>query len=180
VSPWPFRDADKDRVPLDIVLAYAAEPQRDGDMDLSASAGATGREPARAPASGGLTRSIVPRESNTRESYVAGSKKNPARASVTVTIAKVVVQTVTPAMRYDDPWLRAVIVAPRLYGSMTATLYGDPDFTDLRWLMSKPASAVAMTFSNEPYPGIKTNGFSGEAVVFPTTVAFSQRTALLQ
>ncbi len=180
VTPWPFRDADKDRVPLDMVLAYAAEPQRDGSIDLIASTEAMGREPARAPASGALTRSIAPRESNTRESYVAGSKKNPARAPVTVTIAKVVVETVTPAMRYDDPWLRAVIVAPRLYGSMTATLYGDPDFTDLRSLMSKPVSAVAMTFSSEPYPGIKTNGFSGEAVVFPTTVAFSQRTALLQ
>jgi uncharacterized protein YcbK (DUF882 family) len=180
LTPWPFRDADKDRVPLDMVLAYAAEPQRDGGIDLIAGAEAIGREPARAAASGGLTRSIAPRESNARESYVAGSKKNPARAPVTVTIAKVVVETVTPAMRYDDPWLRAAILAPRLYGSMTATLYGDPDFTELRSLMSKPASAVAMTFSNEPYPGIKANGFSGEAVVFPTTVAFSQRTALLQ
>jgi hypothetical protein len=46
--------------------------------------------------------------------------------------------------------------------------------------MSKPTSAVAMTFSNEPYPGIKANVFSGEAVVLLTTVAFSQRTAWLQ
>lgn len=180
VAPWPFRDADKDRVPLDMVLAYAAEPQRDGGADLSASPEVIGREPARAAVSGGLTRSVAPREGNTRESNMAGSKKNPARAPVTVTIAKVVVGTATPGMRYDDPWLRAVILAPRLYGSMTAMLYGDPDFTELRSLMSKPATAVAMTFSNEPYPGIKANGFSGEAVVLLTTVAFSQRTAWLQ
>jgi uncharacterized protein YcbK (DUF882 family) len=180
VSPWPFRDADKDRVPLDMMLAYAAEPHRDGGADLSPNNEAIGREAVRAPASVGLTRSIPPRESNARESNMAGSKKNPVRTPFTVPIAKVAIETATPGMRYDDPWLRAVILAPRLYGSMTAMLYGDPDFTELRSLMSKPASAVAMTFSNEPYPGIKANAFSGEAVVLLTTVAFSQRTAWLQ
>src|SRR5258708_6424990 len=29
LRPWPVREADNDRIPLDIVLAYAAEPQRD-------------------------------------------------------------------------------------------------------------------------------------------------------
>jgi uncharacterized protein YcbK (DUF882 family) len=176
VAPWPFRDADKDRVPLDMVLAYAAEPQRDGGADLSP----IGREAARTPTSGGLTRSVASRESNARESNMAGSKKNPVRTPVTVPVAKVTIEMATPGMRYDDPWLRAIILAPRLYGSMTAMLYGDPDLTELRSLMSKPASAVAMTFSNEPYPGIKANAFSGEAVVLLTTVTFSQRTAWLQ
>jgi uncharacterized protein YcbK (DUF882 family) len=180
VAPWPFRDADKDRVPLDMVLAYAAEPHRNGGADLSPGSEAIGRGAARAPASVGLTRSIAPRESNARESNVAGSKKNAARTPVTVPIAKVAIEMATPGARYDDPWLRAIILAPRLYGSMTAMLYGDPDLTELRSLMSKPTSAVAMTFSNEPYPGIKANVFSGEAVVLLTTVAFSQRTAWLQ
>jgi uncharacterized protein YcbK (DUF882 family) len=181
-APWPFRDADKDRVPLDMVLAYAAEPQRDFGADLSPGAESIGREPARAAVSGGTTRNVTLRESNTRESNMAGAKKNPARtpATATVPIARVVVETATPGLLYDDPWLRAVILAPRLYGSMTATLYGDPDFTELRFLMRKPATVVAMTFSNDPYPGIKANGFSGEAVVLLTTVAFSQRSSWLQ
>jgi hypothetical protein len=63
---------------------------------------------------------------------------------------KVVVQAATRGMRYDDPWLRAIIIAPRLYGSMTATLYGAPDFTPLRMLMDKPTIAVVMSFSDEP------------------------------
>jgi hypothetical protein len=92
----------------------------------------------------------------------------------------VVVQAAMPGMRYDDPWLRAIIVAPRLYGSMTTTLYGEPDFTALRMLMNKPTVAVAMSFSDEPYPGITTTGFSGEAVVPLSTYAFSRRTASLQ
>jgi hypothetical protein len=73
-----------------------------------------------------------------------------------------------------------MIVAPRLYGSMTATVYGEPDFTELRTLMDKPTTSVAMSFTNEPYPGITANSFSGEAVVFLSTYAFPQRTAWLQ
>ena len=98
-----------------------------------------------------------------------------------VPVARVkVVQAATAGMRYDDPWLRAMILAPRLYGSMTATLYGEPDFTELRALMDKPTVSVAMSFTKEPYPGITANSFSGEAVVFLNTYAFPQRTAWLQ
>jgi hypothetical protein len=101
----------------------------------------------------------------------------PSRAAVAATEerVKVVVQAATPGMRYDDPWLRAIIIAPRLYGSMTATLYGAPDFTALRMMMDKPTIAVVMSFSDEPYPGITTTGFSGEAVVPLDTYVFRQR-----
>src|SRR5712671_699186 len=173
LAPWPIRDLDMDRVPLDMVLAYAAQPQREGDGDLGARAEAVDERPARA-ATSGPTRSVVLRESN--------AKKGSARASAAVPVArvKVVVQTATAGMRYDDPWLRAMILAPRLYGSMTATLYGEPDFTELRALMDKPTVSVAMSFTKEPYPGITANSFSGEAVVFLNTYAFPQRTAWLQ
>src|SRR5262249_16282210 len=150
VAPWPFRDADKDRVPLDMVLAYAAQPQRDGGSDFD-SRSSVSQEPARPAA---VARSVAPRDSSG-----TGAKKSPPRtaASINVPIVKVAVETATPGMRYDDPWLRAIILAPRLYRSMTATLHGDPDFTELRSLMSKPSSAVAMSFSNDPYPGITAN-----------------------
>ncbi len=173
LAPWPIRDLDMDRVPLDMVLAYAAQPQREGDGDLGARAEAVDERPIRAAASG-LTRSVVLRESNAKK----GSPRAPA--AVPVARVKVVVQTATAGMRYDDPWLRAMILAPRLYGSMTATFYGEPDFTELRALMDKPTVSVAMSFTKEPYPGITANSFSGEAVVFLNTYAFPQRTAWLQ
>jgi len=72
-------------------------------------------------------------------------------------------------MRYDDPWLRAVIVAPPLVGAMIATPFGEPDLAGLRALMSKPAAAVVTTFASDPYPGIKPNCFSGNAIVQLTT-----------
>jgi hypothetical protein len=83
-------------------------------------------------------------------------------------------------MRYDDPWLRAVILAPSLSASMTAILYGEPDMTELRALMNKPTTSVAMSFDEDPYPGISAAHFSGEAVVFLTTLAFERRTASLR
>jgi hypothetical protein len=46
--------------------------------------------------------------------------------------------------------------------------------------MDKPTTSVAMSFTNEPYPGITANSFSGEAVVFLSTHAFPQRTAWLR
>jgi hypothetical protein len=179
LAPWPIRDLDTDRVPLDMVLAYAAQPQRDGDGDSGARAEAADERQLRAAASG-LTRSVVLRENNTVAATVA-AKKGSARAPAAVPVAHVkVVQAATAGMRYDDPWLRAMILAPRLYGSMTATVYGEPNFTELRALMDKPTTSVAMSFTKEPYPGITANSFSGEAVVFLNTYAFPQRTAWLQ
>ena len=176
LPPWPIRDLDMDRVPLDMVLAYAAQPQGEGDADFGARAEPAEERPIRAATSGPI-RAVTLRESST-----VVAKKNSARTPAAPPVArvKVVVQTATPGMRYDDPWLRAIILAPRLYGSMTATLYGEPDFTALRALMSKPTTSVAMSFADEPYPGITANGFSGEAVVFLNTYAFPQRTAWLQ
>jgi len=172
VAPWPIRD----RVPLDVVLAYAAQPGGgEGRVELGIRAKPTDEQPTRAIESTPI-RSAMLRDSNT------GSKKGsvPAPGALQVVRVKVVAETATPGMRYDDPWLRAIIVAPRLYGSMTATLYGEPDFTALRALMNKPTISVAMSFANEPYPGISANGFSGEAVVLLSTYAFQQRTAWLQ
>src|SRR5262249_40273887 len=116
-----------------------------------------------------------------REPISAVPKKNFTRTvAAPIARAKLVVQAAKPGMLYDDPWLRAMILAPRLSDSMTATLYGEPDFTELRALMNKPTTSVAMSFANDPYPGITTDSFSGEAVVFLNTYAFPQRTAWLQ
>ncbi len=178
LAPWPVREADKDRVPLDMVLAYAAQPQRDRDTGFAPSEPAAA-EPVRAVAASPTTRTAALREGITT---AAAPKKNLVRAPAVgpVVRVKVAVQAAKPGMRYDDPWLRAIILAPRLIDSMTATLYGEPDFTELRALMSKPTTSVAMSFADDPYPGITANGFSGEAVVFLNTYAFSQRTAWLQ
>jgi len=176
LTPWPVREADNDRVPLDIMLAYAAHPQPHHDVVSDTRREPTAEEPIRPAA-------VAPIKAATlHENITAVPKKDFVRSAVAGPIirAKVMVQAASPGMHYDDPWLRAMMLAPRLFDSMTATLYGEPDFTALRALMNKPTTSVAMSFANDPYPGISADGFSGEAVVFLNTYAFPHRTAWLQ
>jgi uncharacterized protein YcbK (DUF882 family) len=171
--PWPVREADNDRVPLDMVLAYAAQPQPG-----QAAPPASRPEPIEAPA-----RAATPAKPATpRDNVTAIPKKSTIRptAGEPVRRARTTVVVADAGMRYDDPWLRAMILAPSLSSSMTAMVYGEPDFSELRALMSKPTSSVAMAFNDEPYPGITSDRFRGEAVVFPTTTIFAQRTAWLR
>jgi uncharacterized protein YcbK (DUF882 family) len=94
--------------------------------------------------------------------------------------------TATPSVavkvgdRFDDPWLRALVVAPDLQNYMTVTSFDVPDFRQLRPMMEKPVVSVRMTFSQDPHVGLATDHFSGSAVVFLSTLAFGTRTASLQ
>jgi uncharacterized protein YcbK (DUF882 family) len=176
--PWPVREADNDHVPLDIVLAYAAQrqPGQAAQPPVSRTE-PMGEAPARAASAASPAKSATPRDNVTaiaKKSTVRPTAGEPVRrAQTTVVVADA-------GMRYDDPWLRAMILAPSLSRSMTAMVYGEPDFTELRALMAKPTSSLAMAFNDEPYPGITSDRFRGEAVVFPTTTVFAQRTAWLR
>jgi uncharacterized protein YcbK (DUF882 family) len=81
---------------------------------------------------------------------------------------------------FNDPWLRAAILAPDLRHYMTAALTGAPDHRGLNVFMQKPSSSVTMAFSLDPNAGLTADRFSGQAVVFVATRTFKARTALLQ
>ncbi len=176
---------DKDRVPLDMVLAYAAQPQRsDRDVISVSRLDPSGPAPARA-AIAAAVKSAAPHDNITTVAITTVPKKAlvhaPAPASAEqIHRAKPVTVTADAGMRYDDPWLRAMILAPSLTDSMTATVYGEPDLTELRALMRKPSASLALTFKSDAYPGIVADRFSGDAVVFLTTTPFTRRTASLQ
>ena len=86
-----------------------------------------------------------------------------------------------PQQTFDDIWLRAIVLAPNLQNFMSVTTIGITDPKELRTLMRKPTSALAMTFSEDPSGGIVTDHFSGDAaIVFLDTVTFTTRTAFLQ
>lgn len=82
--------------------------------------------------------------------------------------------------RFNDPWMRAMIVAPSAGEFMSTSLMGEPDYRELAPQLHKPASTVMMTFADDPYLGMRTEKFSGSAVVFVSTVTFPQRTASLR
>src|SRR5262249_28715723 len=81
--------------------------------------------------------------------------------------------------RFNDPWMRAMMVSPSAHNFMRTTLYRLPDFRNLRTHMDKPAATVTMTFSDDPSLGITTEKFAGNAVVFVSTATFNARTAAL-
>jgi uncharacterized protein YcbK (DUF882 family) len=92
----------------------------------------------------------------------------------------VTTRVITNPLRYDDPWLRAMIMTPSISDSMTATLYGRPDLGELRNLMRKPRASLMLSFSEDPFSGPAPDQFRGEAVVFMNNHAFDKRTAALQ
>lgn len=88
--------------------------------------------------------------------------------------------TVKVGERFNNPWMRAMIVAPSAIEFMQTSLYGAPDTAALRPFLAKPAATVMMTFSDDPHLGMSAEQFRGNAVVFVATVTFRQRTAALR
>jgi uncharacterized protein YcbK (DUF882 family) len=89
--------------------------------------------------------------------------------------------TVKVGQRFDNPWMRAMMVAPNAQDFMSTSLYGGgPDIGAIRQNMQKPTTTVMMTFSADPHLGMTTEQFRGSAVVFVSTVTFRQRTAALR
>ena len=82
--------------------------------------------------------------------------------------------------RFNEPWLRALIVSPSAQDFMSASTFGAPDYRALAPFMRKPSSSVMMTFSSDPQLGMTTRKFSGTAVVFVATTTFGTRTASLR
>ncbi len=84
------------------------------------------------------------------------------------------------AQRLDSPWLRAAMLTPSVSGAMTVTRLGDIDPRGYAALLHKPAQAVAMGFSGDPWSGMRADRFSGSAIVFVGTATFvPTRTASL-
>jgi len=82
--------------------------------------------------------------------------------------------------RFNEPWLRALIVSPSVQEFMTASTFGAPDYRSLAALLKKPSATVMMTLSEDPQLSMPTDKFSGSAVVFVPTVTFGTRTASLR
>src|SRR5947199_7243367 len=74
--------------------------------------------------------------------------------------------------RYNDPWLRGITLATSVHYEMNVSVYGKLDVRQVRTMMIKPVSSVAMAFGSDPYDGMQTLRFAGAAVTFVPTVTF--------
>ena len=154
----PF--ARPDRVPPEVALAYAAQPEAAG---LGVSAAPLARPIGTAPPLAVVTRK--------------GSASIAVKPTETVPHS----HPAKVAVRLNDPWLRGMMLAATAQNALTVTPFGDPDYARLVQYMHKPNSTVVMTFSHDPHLGMVADAFSGGAVVFQATVTFGERrTAALQ
>jgi uncharacterized protein YcbK (DUF882 family) len=206
---WPVRVAENDRVPLDMALGYASPRSLDtGTAMRPESTGSAPARMAPVAAFKPMPQSANNATTNTTtiakktivrtavlndlgktadtvsapatNGTAARETEEPFIAPATrATGGTVTTRVITNPLRYDDPWLRAMIMTPSISDSMTATLYGHPDLGELRNLMHKPRASLMLSFSEDPFSGPAPDQFRGEAVVFMDNHAFDKRTASL-
>ncbi|HVY00812.1 MAG TPA: DUF882 domain-containing protein [Pseudorhodoplanes sp.] len=123
------------------------------------------------------TGALVPRSADAETIAVKGAISTSAAAAGAAVPAPL---HPLASRRIDDPWLRAVVMTPSVWGQLTATVIGPLDMRTLAPLMQRPNDAVAMTFSDDPFGGMRADRFGGSAVVFVATTSFTGRTAALQ
>jgi uncharacterized protein YcbK (DUF882 family) len=166
----PFTAANQDRVPPEIALGYAEQPDRASPSEAVAAAAEATRtaagDPGQIIAQNGMT---------TVAKGVVDQPQSSFQRAIRLATAAVKVSE-----RFDSPWLRAVVLSPSVHRFLTTLAIGARDFTSLAELMVKPASAVLMTFSSDPTMGLSHDHFSGSAIVFLSTVTYPTRTASLQ
>jgi hypothetical protein len=169
-TPWPLADRGNNE-PIPNALAYAAQPTpiaaaRTLPMGTGAGTG-PGTGTARA-AQGEIKRS--------EERFSAAP---PVSAATSTKVKGTTVVRVGD--RFNDPWMRAMIVSPSAQSFMRTTVYGVQDFRTLSPYLLKPATAVATTFTDDPHLGMSTEKFAGTAVAFTPTITFGlPRTAAAQ
>jgi uncharacterized protein YcbK (DUF882 family) len=178
-TPWPMRTgADTDHVPADVALSYATQ-SNPGERNLGPAIRPEpmGEASARGAANAPAKITSPPRDNVTtitKKTTVTTASPEPVQRATSVAVVA------NAGMRYDDPWLRAMLLTPSLSNSMTSIIYGEMDLEQLRAMMKKPTTTITMLFGDDPYPGISPDRFNGEAVVFLATHAFNRRTAALR
>jgi hypothetical protein len=84
------------------------------------------------------------------------------------------------AAKSDDIWLRIIMLAPSARESMSVTVMGDTNMTQMQVFFEKPKASVTMGFTDDPMHGLATDHFSGAAIQKLELTPFALRTALLK
>ncbi len=84
------------------------------------------------------------------------------------------------AGKSNDIWLRIMMLAPSASRAMSVTVMGDSDMSAMRAFFVKPASTIAMGFTDDPLLGMSVDRFSGSATTRLEMTSFSLRTASLR
>jgi uncharacterized protein YcbK (DUF882 family) len=183
----PFRDLRDDAAP-GVTLAYAEQPP--AHQPAATTAAVTGSAVLRPTATEPQVRgaqALHPEPPDPEAPLVPNGTTVAIKRvahQITSTILSASASSVVAikaGARLENPWLRAVLMAPSAHRFLTTLALGARDFRALAALMVKPRSAVMMTFAADPNPGLDHERFSGPAVVFISTVNYpTTRTAIVQ
>ena len=152
-TPWPLTDRGGNE-PIPNALAYAAQPASIATASAVPLALGT---PRAAPAAPPDT-TVAVKRSDDRPSV-----ETPTRTMSVVRVGD----------RFNEPWMRAMIVSPSAQNFLRTTQLGATDFRNLGPYLLKPTATMLMTFSNDPHRGMTSERFDGSAVVFMSTATFS-------
>ena len=83
------------------------------------------------------------------------------------------------AAKGSNIWMRIIMLAPSA-STMSVTVLGDVDLTQMRGFFAKPQSVIAMSFSDDPMMGMSCDRFAGSAITTLETTSFVLRTASLR
>jgi uncharacterized protein YcbK (DUF882 family) len=168
----PFGDPRVDRVAPE--LAYAeqphAQPRAVANSIVEIHAAAPSAE--QAAAADQAAQPPVPNGTT-----IAVKRLASQAASAIMTTGASTIITIKTGIRLENPWMRAVVLAPSVHRFLTTLALGTHDFRTLAALMVKPRRSVMMTFAADPNPGLDHDRFSGAAVVFVSTVNYPPTTA---
>ena len=160
ITPWPGAFAD--RVPPQLALAYA----RQTGLETSPATVAARPAPvhvaqAQLPRPQVGTTIAVKRVADQPTSAIVAARPNGGSNEL-------------QGLRFDNPWLDAMLVSPDVRHFMTALMLGAENYRALGDLVEKPAQSVVMTFGPEPNPDLSADHFSGPAVGVISTVTYKQ------
>jgi uncharacterized protein YcbK (DUF882 family) len=167
LAPWPLPDRGDPRL-SGRALAYADPTTLVAPVARPAPMGVAATRPAAPPDT-----TVAVKRSGDRPTVISSSPGAPAQSSSP--------DASKSGDRFNEPWLRAMIVSPNVQDVMMASALGAPDYRGLTPQLRKPSSSVMMTLSQDPQLDLPTRMLSGPAVVFVSTVTFSNaRTASLR
>ncbi|MGB6964541.1 MAG: hypothetical protein WBD90_08650, partial [Xanthobacteraceae bacterium] len=123
---------------------------------------------------------VAPVQGTSSDTTVAVKRAGNQASSVIMTASSTSVTVVKSDARFENPWMRAIVLSPSVHQFLTTMALGAGDFRLLADLMVKPSSAVMMRFAADPNPGLDHDHFTGAAIAFMSTVNYPARTASLQ
>ena len=169
LAPWPVPER--------------ADPRAAGALAYADPAAPVAAQPRPAPMGTAMGRPTAPPDTTVAVKRVGDRPSvisNPSPAPAAIAATAPAPGAIKTGDHFNDPWLRAMIVAPSAQEFMSASSFGAPDYRGLAPFMRKPSATVIMTFSSDPQLGMTTRKFSGTAIVFVSTVTFGTRTASLR